>query len=113
MKDTERRELLEGVVRDFHPIAEARALLRNAIWDVPEPLVKLSQSDLAALLDQFTAGRLSAQYLEDWADFLEVREDILTCSDLVQQFLFEVSTPELFGPITPERAAAWRSQMEN
>ena len=63
----------------------------------------LTIGDLTRALDEFDAGALSEADLVAWAEEVHGREDIEldpNDSDLLADALFELSTPELFGPMT-------------
>jgi hypothetical protein len=63
----------------------------------------LTTDDLRQALDRFDEGTLAEADLVAWAEEVHAREDIELDPgdrDLLADALFELSTPELFGPIT-------------
>ena len=105
---TERTALLEKIVRadaDFRAAIEALGAYE---WDFDARPVPLDRRALAILLARYRDGTLSAQDVRDWADFLELRDDI-DCTpqedaDVLQDILHTLATPETEGPLTPARA---------
>jgi hypothetical protein len=53
------------------------------------------------VLDAYLRGEIDEHDLESWSEAVEVRDDI-ACDDIIKQVLFELSTPEINFPITPE-----------
>ena len=63
----------------------------------------LTIDDLKRALDEFDAGALGEADLVAWAEEVHGREDIEldhAARELLADALFELSTPELFGPMT-------------
>ncbi len=72
-------------------------------WPGEEPGVTLTLGDVRRALDGFDARTLTEAQLETWAEEIHGREDIEldpVDRDLLADALFELSTPELFGPMT-------------
>ncbi|MFN2384914.1 MAG: hypothetical protein ABR576_01270 [Thermoanaerobaculia bacterium] len=45
-------------------------------WDCESPLGVMTRAHVLAVLDRYSAGQLSAEAVEDWANLLEGRDDI-------------------------------------
>lgn len=63
-------------------------------------LVEISDSILAAVLQKFISGCISEDDLEEWANFVECRDDI-SC-DKNEDYIYALANPELMGEITIE-----------
>jgi hypothetical protein len=80
---------------------------------IPEgelPAAVLDRADAQAALRKVLTGEVLPGDLSAWTQELHMREDIDIESgheDLLTQFLFEMSTPELFEPITRELCSRW------
>jgi hypothetical protein len=78
------------------------------------PSVLLDREAVKTVLQRCIAGKVEVAELPIWAgavhmlERVEIEEDDL---DLLAQFLFEVSTPELFEPMTVDLCQAWISRM--
>ncbi|CAI9409312.1 hypothetical protein [Aestuariimicrobium sp. T2.26MG-19.2B] len=62
----------------------------------------LDRMTVRRALDEFTRGNLSEALLESWAEVLHGAEDVELDPidrDFLAEALFELSTPELFGPM--------------
>jgi hypothetical protein len=79
------------------------------------PAVLLSRPAVQDVLRRCISGELDVAELPRWAgavhmlDRVEIDEEDV---DLLTQFLFEVSTPELFEPVTLTACQRWINQME-
>ena len=63
-------------------------------------LIEISDSILVGVLQKFISGCISADDLEEWANFVECRDDI-NC-DRNEGYIFALENPELMGEITME-----------
>jgi hypothetical protein len=68
--------------------------------DAGEDLIEISDSILAAVLQKFISGCISADDLEEWANFVEFRDDI-NC-DRNEGYIYALANPELMGQMTTE-----------
>lgn len=62
----------------------------------------------------FLAGRITATRLIDWAELMHTRDDVdleAGHEDLLARFLVQISTPEIFWPITPELCERWLEEL--
>jgi hypothetical protein len=62
----------------------------------------IDTTTVRAALEAYRAGMISASLLERWAEVIHTREDIdidPRDHDYIVQSLFELATPELFGPM--------------
>ena len=79
-------------------------------WGSDEELVTLRVSDASNALECYIRGRITAADLQLWADALEGRDDLgfdPRHSPRLKDLLFQLSTPEINGAITPEVASRW------
>ncbi|HEX5332375.1 MAG TPA: hypothetical protein VFW79_07005 [Cellulomonas sp.] len=71
-------------------------------WDSPDELAVLGVADVVAALESHALGGLDADGLESWAEAIAGRDDVAmeaTAAEMLAQALFELSSPELFGPV--------------
>ncbi|WP_328393771.1 hypothetical protein [Nocardia sp. NBC_00416] len=76
--------------------------------------VVLDRASAQAALRKVLAGEALPGDLTAWTEELHMREDIDIepgQEDLLTQFLFEMSTPELFEPITRELCSRWLDEL--
>jgi hypothetical protein len=110
-----RVEALRDLVELRVPIRDATAALGRFVWDSDEELVDLTSMDVMQLLNGYLDGRLSADDCREWAESLEVRDDVGRepgREEELAEFLFEIATPEVAGELTPQRAQQWISRLQ-
>ena len=73
-------------------------------WDLEISVVVLTARDLCAVLTQFVELAISAGEVADWADFLEVRDDVDFDDGLLKEAIHELANPVLHGSLTTPRA---------
>lgn len=106
----QREDALRALVELRVPVATATAALASFDWDSDRELVNVTCADAVRVLQQYLAGKLTAEDCQQWADALEVRDDVGRepgFEDELTEFLFEIATPEVAGTLTPERAQHW------
>ncbi|MBL1102576.1 hypothetical protein [Streptomyces coffeae] len=99
---------LNGRVNDLAPAAQSAS--HGEVNDV----VCLCPEIAITALEKFIRGDISAQELIDWAEVVHSLETIgipEEHEDLLLQFLFEISTPELFQEINTETCSRWISRL--
>ena len=106
----ERIRLLRDLIRCALPVAVTAEALSRLPWDTEEPLVVLTPSRCVAVLDRFLRGELSPGQVEEWADALEVRDDIELESEIVEETVHCLANPVLVGPLTAAAAVELRSR---
>ncbi|MFE7131751.1 hypothetical protein ACFVIM_12885 [Streptomyces sp. NPDC057638] len=77
-------------------------------------LVDFDRSDVSSILRRCIAGELDVHQLPRWAQAVHMLESLEIADgelDLLTQFLFEVSSPELFEPVTVEVCRRWLDRM--
>jgi hypothetical protein len=110
----ERTEAVRDLVELRVPPGQAAASLQRFPWDSDVELRTLTRVDAVRALRRYGAGGLSADELEQWAQALEGRDDVGLedgYEDLLKDFLFELSTPELTEPITDASISRWLSHL--
>ena len=109
-----RKELVTALVRyelPIEPVAEGLALFG---WDSADELVQVGPDDLLAILDRYLRNELSAEQVTDWANRLEVREDVGAESPndaAIRDVIFRLANPRLEGAITPDLARGIRAEL--
>ena len=109
----QRREALYDLIQLRRPLLESSAQLLTFKWSSQEELATAFVQDIGHALDEFWAGKISADDLCAWAEELQGREDIalnLEDRDFLADALFQLSTPELCGP-ADEVAVAFRLRL--
>ncbi len=101
--NTKRQEALLDLVELRTTVVDALERLSAFGGPTEDPGVTLTVRHLSRALDDFDARALDEADLVAWAEAVHGREDIEVDPverDLLADALFELSTPELFGPMT-------------
>ncbi len=98
-----RIEILKDLIRLK---SDSRALekeLAQYPWDMDEPLLILHKQDVIAVVQRCINIDISIKDLNDWADIIELRDDIDFENEEVKRLIFELANPEINGALTFER----------
>ena len=109
----QRRQALYELIQLRRPLAELSVRLLRFEWSSQEELATAFAQDIGHALDEFSAGKISADDLCAWAEELQGREDVALNPqdrDFLADALFQLSTPELCGP-ADEVAVALRLRL--
>ncbi|WP_078594984.1 hypothetical protein [Streptomyces sp. NRRL S-920] len=89
---------------------ELSGLIKNARHGEPASAVTFRRGHAVAAAERVTTGLASPGQLVDWAQAVHFEEQVHVDEehqDLLTQFLAEISTPELFEPVTHEVCQRW------
>lgn len=89
---------------------ELSKLIRDARHGVPASAVTFRRDHAVAAAEKVTMGLASPGQLVDWAQAVHFEDQVHVeegHQDLLTQFLVEISTPELFEPVTREVCRRW------
>jgi len=108
-----RIETLGALLAAKSPLAPLAAALASYEWDSP-PLVVLRREHVVSVLQRFLAGEFQAGFVREWADLVEVREDIgyeEGHGEALRDALFTLATPETQGGLDAALAASLVSRL--
>jgi hypothetical protein len=98
----ERAKLLEALLDCRTPAEELLRRLATYPWD-SEVLVHARPEHLLSVLRRFQAGSIGAAEVEEWANAIEMRDDIgfeAESEEVVRDVIHVLANPELAGPLT-------------
>ena len=104
--DEERIRILETLIRGEKSAPDLQILLGRFESD-SKPLVTLEVSHIGDMLRRFMSDQISRDDVEQWADLIEVRDDIAfdpTRESEIRQAIHELANPVLFGSLDIEMA---------
>lgn len=110
----ERIAALQDLVDLRKPAEEAAVALSRFEFDSDDELVTLTPSAIVSVLNRYLRGAISAVDVERWAEALVGRDDVGLLEgteDLLKAAIFELSSPEINEPISPDLAARWRARL--
>jgi hypothetical protein len=99
-----REDVVRDLVRLAKPVGQLRAELASYPWDTDEPLVTVGSNDVIQVLEHYLNGSLSSADVEEWANAIEMRDDIAMSDDAAKEAVFDLANPILQGVLTTEVA---------
>ena len=111
----ERTKSLESLLTLNQPLDEIRSALASFPWDSESELVTLSLAHVGSVLARYLRNNLSEKDLEDWANALELREDIgfePPTENVLKEIIHELANPSLTQPLTRQRALELKKAIE-
>jgi len=104
----DRTTALHSLIRFDRPIQQIRAELSIFPWDSPTELVKLTAEHIHSVLSRLESGDLAPDAVWEWADAVEMREDIRyeeRYHEEIVEALFVLASPLLNGPLNHDEIA--------
>ncbi|NBX67029.1 MAG: hypothetical protein EBQ96_08550 [Proteobacteria bacterium] len=106
-KDDERIFILTKILRLETDVTPLIKQMSDYSWDFVGQTALLDKTILRSVLSRYAAGDLTADAIYQWADFLELLEDVdypADEADTISAILHELANPDLEGTLSPERA---------
>jgi hypothetical protein len=79
-------------------------------WD-SDTAVEFEPWKLRVTLERAVAGKHSVEELAQWADDIEVREDVQMTDACVREIIHVLANPDLEGPTTVARLRDWIGEL--
>ena len=98
------------------PLSTILPILKTLPWDSNQTIITLKKEHLIHILNQYLNHSLSAINLENWANAIECREDIIyetEGEDFINDIIFDLANPILNTPISPELVKQYITQLSN
>ena len=80
-------------------ISAIKSDLSKIGFDSESELVTITQNTIANILNRVIDKEISYDLLEEWANLIECREDIGYEDEILQEIIFELANPCLYGEI--------------
>jgi hypothetical protein len=100
-RDMSRQAVLFSLIQLDAPIEDLQAKLASFSWDA-DPVITLMRRDIVAVLDRFAKCEVEAGAVEEWANLLECREDILLepgYEEIIAAAIHDLANPVLRGKL--------------
>lgn len=102
-----RKSVLEELINFERTIDYLKRELSKFEWDSDEELVVIRSIQLKDILNRFIEGKVSDIEVTEWANLIEMREDIgldPSKEDELKELIFELANPEITNVLTVDRA---------
>ena len=108
---TNKIKILEDLVKADKPMRELRQIVFSMEWDETDSIVTLKNQDICRILEKFIRSQINESELQLWGELIECREEIYfveNFKELIKDFIFEISNPEINGTFTRGKALTWQ-----
>ncbi len=93
-----RKSCLSNLLNIEKDVRQLKEELSHFPWDAPEELIVLERGHLEKAINKYLIGQLEENDLVDWANLIELREDIgyeAEYEDLLKDLIFRLANPEI------------------
>jgi len=93
-----RIEVLKSLVTFSIPTTKLKNELNKLPWDSEDPLIVLKKDHLLQIIEKLRKNKITLSELIEWANLLEVREDIeyeKPYDTQINKIIFTIANPEL------------------
>jgi len=105
-----RKFYLDSLIHLKKDLADIRTELSSFDWDDEEEEIVLTAKAVSNVLSKAVIGDFTIEQLEEWADIIEVRNDIVyeeLHDALIKEVISHLSNPDLFGKIDNLKLQNW------
>lgn len=96
-------DILLNLINFTKDISAIKRDLAKIGFDSESELVTITQNTIANILNRVVDKEISYDLLEEWANLIECREDIGYEDEILQEIIFELANPCLYGKIDKEK----------
>ncbi|WP_184550716.1 hypothetical protein [Mucilaginibacter sp. FT3.2] len=82
-------------------------------WDLPEPIIEITASDIIRILYKAITGKITFKELEDWANLIECRDDFSFQNEGLEEIIFQLANPTLNNEIDKGSLISLASKLES
>ena len=91
--------ILLNLINFAKDISAIKRDLAKIGFDSESELVTITKNTIANILNRVIDKEISYELLEEWANLIECREDIGYEDEILQEIIFELANPCLYGEI--------------
>ncbi len=99
---TDRSELIKGIAQIGANYIDYKNKIQQYPWDCHSELYFLTKQDLISVFRRFLSGELDSTAIDDWANFLECRDDLgyqFEYEDELKEMIFLLANSEINSSI--------------
>ena len=96
-------DILLNLINFTKDISAIKSDLAKIGFNSESELVTITQNTIANILNRVADKEISYDLLEEWANLIECREDIGYEDEILQEIIFELANPCLYGKIDKEK----------
>ena len=92
-------DILLNLINFAKDMSAIKSDLAKIGFDSESELVTITKNTIANILNRVVDKEISYELLEEWANLIECREDIGYEDEILQEIIFELANPCLYGEI--------------
>lgn len=96
-------DILLNLINFAKDMSAIKSDLAKIGFNSESELVTITQNTIASILNRVIDKEISYDLLEEWANLIECREDIGYEDEILQEIIFELANPCLYGEIDEEK----------
>ena len=96
-------DILLNFINFTKDISAIKSDLAKIGFNSESELVRITKNTIANILNSVIDKEISYDLLEEWANLIECREDIGYEDEILQEIIFELANPCLYGEIDEEK----------
>lgn len=96
----DRIEILRDLVALNADVRSLEKELSEYPWDTDSPLLIIDTRDFISVFKRYVANHVTSDELVDWANAIEMRDDLDFVNNTLRDMIFELANPEINGMIT-------------
>jgi len=106
------KNILKSLINFSNYVNILEEEIKKVHWD-NEISVLFTKRHIINVLNLYLEDKIDEKELELWANLIEGREDIDFTSDNIQEIIFELANPCLYGELTKERVSHLLKMQKN
>ena len=96
-------DILLNLINFAKDMSAIKSDLAKIGFNSESELVRITKNTIANILNSVIDKEISYDLLEEWANLIECREDIGYEDEILQEIIFELANPCLYGEIDEEK----------
>jgi hypothetical protein len=112
----ERRDAVRSLLDFEEPVRRTLARLHPFGWDSDAALVDMERRHVRSVLERYLAGVLTSDDVEEWANAVEMRDDVgheAAARPLLKEAVDELANPTLNRRLSPTTAQEWLRRLRD
>ena len=104
--------ILLDLVHFKNNIDTLKNMLSQIGFDSETELVSMSRDDMVEILQRSLDKKISFLELEEWANLIECREDIGFEDEKIQEMIFKLANPYLYGKLDEKQVLSYLNELD-
>ena len=112
IQNNNKTSILLDLVHFKNNIDTLKNMLSQIGFDSETELVSMSRDDMVEILQRSLDKKISFLELEEWANLIECREDIGFEDEKIQEMIFKLANPYLYGKLDEKQVLSYLNELD-